>query len=211
MIPRSIDEVCDPRTAALIVYDMQVGVVSQIADGGRIVAAVARVLDAARQGGYRVFFTRHQWLPNRYAGVAQLRRAMIWQHKSDPSETDPFFRTGSENWQIVPELAPLSDEVTIDKITMSCFSGTYLDIALRDAGINSFIIAGIALEVGVEPTVRHALDLNYIPIVVTDACGYGDVNARDRSLATLSYTGEVLTADTQAISQLLLDSNVSVS
>lgn len=211
MIPRSVDEICDPRRTALIVYDMQAGVVSQIANGSQIVAAVGRIVEAARRGGYRIYFTRHQWLPNRYAGVAQLRRAMIWQHKSNPSETHPFFNIGSVDWQIVPELAPLNDEVTIDKITMSCFSGTYLDIALRDAGIDSFIIAGIALEIGIEPSVRHALDLNYIPVVVPDACGYGDVNARDRSLAMLAYTGEVLTTDTNTISQLLLDSSVSVS
>ena len=54
----------------------------------------------------------------------------------------------------------------IDKITMSAFEGTFLDIAFRDCGINSFVIVGIALEVGIEPTVRHGMDLGYIPVVV---------------------------------------------
>jgi nicotinamidase-related amidase len=58
---------------------MQVGIVSQIADGRQVVERVGRVLQAAREGGYRVFFTRHMSLPNEVAGVIQLRTAMAWQ------------------------------------------------------------------------------------------------------------------------------------
>jgi biuret amidohydrolase len=69
---------------------------------------------------------------------------------------------------------------------MSAFEGTWLDIALRDCGINSFIVVGVATEVGIEPTVRHGADLGYIPMVVTDACGAGNNEAAARSLEALS-------------------------
>jgi biuret amidohydrolase len=92
----------------------------------------------------------------------------------------------------VPELEPHDGEVIIDKITMSAFEGTFLHLAMRDAGIDSFLIAGIALEIGIEPTVRHGPDLNYIPVVVSDACGSKTEELKDRSLATLNETGEVL-------------------
>ena len=49
---------------------------------------------------------------------------------------------------------------------MSAFEGTFLDVALRDLGVNSFAICGIATEIGIEPTVRHGADLGYIPVVV---------------------------------------------
>jgi nicotinamidase-related amidase len=52
-----------------------------------------------------------------------------------------------------------------------------LDIALRDCGVNAFIIVGIATEIGIEPTVRHGADLGYVPIIVTDACGAGSLGA----------------------------------
>ena len=45
---------------------------------------------------------------------------------------------------------------------------------LRDCGVRAYIIAGVALEVGIEPTVRHSADLGYVPVVVRDACGGGD-------------------------------------
>jgi nicotinamidase-related amidase len=191
-IPEQLGELCTPGRAALIIYDMQAGIVPQIGNGREIVDGCRELLAAARQRGLRVFFTRHLFLPNRIAGVGQLRRAMAWQRKSDPAETKPLFTSGSPSWQIVPELAPQEDECVIDKIAMSAFEGTYLDLAMRDAQLQVFIIAGIALEVGIEPTVRHGMDLNYIPIVVSDLCGSKTEQARRRSLSTLQETGEAI-------------------
>lgn len=191
-IPTTLDEVCHPSRTALIVYDMQVGIVSQLATGRAITERVQQVLQAARDGGFRVFFTRHMSLPNEVAGVSQLRRARVWQGVDRAANTKPAFPRDSHQFQIAPEIAPLPGEAIVDKITMSAFAGTYLDIALRDCGINSFGIVGIALEVGIEPTVRHATDLGYLPIVVTDACGSGDRVAGERALAGLAFAGDAL-------------------
>ena len=114
-----------------------------------------------------------------------------------------FIPHGSPAFHIVPELAPREDEVVVDKITMSAFEGTYLNLAMRDAGVDCFLIAGIALEIGIEPTVRQALDLNYIPVVITDACGSKTEELKKRSLETLEETGEILTATTANIVTLL--------
>ena len=202
-IPSGLEEVCVPSRAALLIYDMQVGIVPQIQEGRQIVDQCAELLAAAREGGFRIFFTRHVSLPNQAAGVGQFRRAMIWQRTSEPADTRPFFTQGSPSWQIVPELAPRAGEVVIDKITMSAFEGTFLNIALRDAHLQAFLIAGIALEIGIEPTVRHGMDLNYIPILVSDACGSATPAAKERSLTTLNETGEVLVAATSAVSSAL--------
>jgi nicotinamidase-related amidase len=182
---------------------MQVDIVSQIAEGPVIVQRVSSVLDAARQGDYRVFFTRHMSLPNEVAGVTQLRTAMAWQHVDKVERVRPPFLREAPGFPIAPELAPLPIEAVVDKITMSAFAGTYLDIALRDCGINSFVILGIAMEVGIEPTVRHAMDLGYIPVIVTDACGYGNREAAERSLATLQFAGGSLQTDTASIIEVL--------
>jgi len=190
-IPDQLVDVCTPARSALIVYDMQVGIVPQISAGREIVALCHRLLEAARIGGYRIFFTRHFFLPNAVAGVGQLRRAMVWQHTKKPEETRPFFLQGSPPWEIVPELAPREGEVVIDKITMSAFEGTFLNLAMRDAHLDCFIIAGIALEVGLGPTVRQGLDLNLCPVLVTDACGSKTADAREHTMATLKETGEV--------------------
>jgi nicotinamidase-related amidase len=202
-IPLTLAEVCHPRRTAVLVYDMQVGIVSQISDGHHVVERVRSVLQAAREGGYRVFFTRHMSLPNEMAGVTQLRTAMAWQRVDRVDRVKPAFLRDTPGFQITPELAPLPTEGVIDKITMSAFVGTPLDIALRDCRINSFVIVGIALEVGIEPTVRHGMDLGYIPVLVSDACGYGNQAAAERSLATLAFAGGSLQSDSATVIQVL--------
>jgi biuret amidohydrolase len=191
-IPQSLKEACDPARLALIVYDMQVGILSQIADGDAVTANVAAVLRAARKAGVRILFSRHLSLPKELMGVSQLRMAMAWQRVGSVEEVRPWFLRDSPGFQLLPEMTPRESEAVFDKITMSAFEGTPLDIALRDCGVNAFLIAGVATEVGIEPTVRHGADLGYIPIVVTDACGAGHADAAERALASLRYAGDAL-------------------
>jgi nicotinamidase-related amidase len=198
-IPEQLQDTCTPSKCALLIYDMQVGIVPQISEGAAIVAQCRQLLGTAREKGFRVFFLRHFFLPNHLAGLGQLRRSMIWQRLTDPLKIKPMMTQGSPGYQIVPELAPREDEVVIDKITMSAFEGTFLNIALRDAHLESFVIAGIALEIGIEPTVRQSLDLNYLPIVVTDACGSKTLELKEHSLATLKDTGEVMACTTAEV------------
>jgi nicotinamidase-related amidase len=202
-IPRTLEDVCDPRRLALLVYDMQVGVVSQLPTGAEITRRVATVLQAARGAGIRTFFTRHMWLPKEAAGVAQLRTAMAWQRVEHVADVQSQLLRDSPGFQLVPEVTPRANEAIFDKITMSAFVGTPLDIALRDCGINAFAIVGVALEVGIEPTVRHATDLGYIPVGVTDACGSRDQAAAERALASLAFAGGSLQTDSATISTLL--------
>src|SRR5215468_11590215 len=202
-IPQNLSEACNPRRTALLVYDMQVGIIRQIPNGLEIVSRVRLVLEAARTAGVRVFFMRHMSLPKEAAGVSQLRMAMAWQRVKTVAEVKPWFLRDAAGFQLVSELNPLPSEVIFDKITMSAFEGTPLDIALRDCGINSFIIVGVATEIGIEPTVRHGADLGYLPIVVTDACGAGHAEAAERALASIRFMGDAIITDTQSIRDTL--------
>ena len=80
---------------------------------------------------------------------------------------------------------------------------TLLFLTLRDCGIRSLILAGIALEIGIEPTCRHAADLGIIPILVRDACGAGNPEAADKCVATLEHMGDTIITDLNTISELL--------
>jgi biuret amidohydrolase len=198
-IPETLADALRPDTLALIVYDMQAGVVGQIAGGDRVVANVRRLLDAARARGVRTIFMRHYSMPRALAGVYQLRQAKVWQRKARAADTQPLIPHGSPGFQLVEELRPTADEAVLDKITMSAFEGTPLDIVLRDCGVRCCLIAGVALEVGIEPTARHAADLGYIPVVARDACGAGNAEAAERSLASLAFAGDAIIADTEEI------------
>jgi nicotinamidase-related amidase len=198
-IPETLEDALQPATLALVVYDMQVGVLGQIADGDRVLANVLRVLAAARERRVRTVFLRHYFMPTDLQGVYQLRQAKVWQRKDRAADTTPLIPYGSPGFELVPELEPRAGEPVIDKITMSAFEGTPLDIVLRDCGVRAFLICGVALEVGIEPTVRHSADLGYVPVVVRDACGAGDASAARRSLETLAFAGDALIADTDDV------------
>jgi nicotinamidase-related amidase len=198
-IPESLEDALDPATLALVVYDMQVGVLAQVADGDRVLANVLRVLEAARERGVRTVFVRHYFMPTALQGVYQLRQAKVWQRVGRAADTSPLIPHGSPGFELAPELAPRGDEAVIDKITMSAFEGTPLGIVLRDCGVRSYLIAGVALEVGIEPTVRHSADLGFIPVVVRDACGAGDAEAAARSLDALAFGGDAMLASTDDV------------
>jgi Isochorismatase family len=87
--PESLDDALRPTTLALVVYDMQVGILRQIANSDRVLANVLRVLAAARERRVRTMFLRHYSMPTELAGVFQLRQAKIWQRKAHASETRP--------------------------------------------------------------------------------------------------------------------------
>jgi nicotinamidase-related amidase len=202
-IPQTLEEVCDPRRVALLVYDMQVGILSQIRNADDITQQVLKVLTAARNAGVRVFFSRHLSLPKELMGMFQFRMAMAWQGTGSPEQVQPWFLRDNPSFQIVPELAPRPSEGIFDKLTMSAFEGTWLDFALRDCGINAFIIVGVATEIGIDPTARHGADLGYIPIGVTDACGAGNEEAAKRSIENLRFAGDTLITDTETICDVL--------
>lgn len=198
-IRQALEDVCDPTSLALIVYDMQVGIVSQIENGRQITDRVIQVLEAARKAGIRVFFTRHMSLPRNLMGAFQFRTAMAWQRVKSAEEVKPWFLRDSPGFHLVPEMSPQPSEAILDKITMSAFEGTPLDLALRDCGISAFAIAGIAMEIGIEPTVRHGADLGFIPVVIKDACGYGHRDAAERSIASLEFAGDALLTSVDAL------------
>jgi nicotinamidase-related amidase len=202
-IPGSLEEIITPQNTALIIYDMQAGITRQIRNGEEITQRVSRVLAAARAAGVRTFFTRHMSLPKELMGAFQCRTAMAWQRTDSMEKVKPLFLRDSPAFQIIPDLGPRPSEGIVDKITMSAFEGTYLEIALRDCGIRSFIIVGIALEIGIDPTCRQGADLGFWPILVQDACGAGNEEAANHSLASLKHMGDTTVTDVETICGLL--------
>jgi hypothetical protein len=64
--------------------------------------------------------------------------------------------------------------------------------------IGALAMVGIAMEVGIEPTARHAADLGIIPVMIEDACGAGHADAAQRSCEALHFAGDALMTDTEA-------------
>src|SRR5262249_31130290 len=157
----------------------------------------------ARAAGVRIVYSRHYNVPLGWAGAGQLRMAKTWQRASRASELKAVLQHGSAEFQIVDGLAPRPEDVVLDKVTMSAFEGTPLAMLMRDLGLSSVLLAGIALEVGIEPTARHGADLGFIPVVVHDACGFGHAEAARRSLDALKFAGDTVLTDLASLCNVL--------
>jgi biuret amidohydrolase len=196
-VPRTLAEACRPERLALVVYDMQGGILAQIDDRERVVSRVREVLDIARGRGIRTFFTRHVTLPPELMGAAQLRLWRTWQRVGRLEDIRSPFPPDAPQTQIVPELAPTPQEAVFDKLTFSAFVGSPLELALRGSGVLAVAVVGVATEIGIEPTVRHAGDLGFVPVVITDACAAGDKAAGARAMQTLEFLGDALITDVE--------------
>src|SRR5690242_783376 len=202
-VPKTLDEICRPDRLALLIYDMQVGILGQIADADRVVANVQQALEAARAAGVRTYFTRHVTLPVELMGVAQLRMWRTWQRVERVEDVTSPFLPDAPQTQIIPELAPTDKEAVLDKLTLSAFAGTPLELALRGAEVQALAVVGVATEIGIEPTVRHAGDLGFIPVVLTDACAPGNAEAGARAIESLRFLGDAVLTDVAQFSAAL--------
>jgi biuret amidohydrolase len=190
----SLEDVADRSQLALVVYDMQAGIAGRLPGVTPVLDNVVRVLAAARQAQLRVFFMRHTSLPVEVAGAGQLRAGRTLQRTASYADVTAAFLPGSPAHEIVPELAPLASEGVLDKLGMSAFASSALDFALRDCGLRAVAIVGAVLELGIAPTVRHAIDLGYLPVVIGDACYTFEHN--EETLTALARSCPVLDTKT---------------
>lgn len=187
-IPDSVAEMCRSDRAAVLVYDAQEGILAHVRDREAVVGRIADLLAAARASNVPVIYVRHVSLPPRHMGVTALRTAMAWQRLARAEDVAWAFPPGAPHTQLVEELAPVDGEPVFGKLGMSAFVGTPLEAVLRDRRITTLVMVGAVLEIGIEPTARHAADLGLLPVVVTDACGVVEPEAAERSIASLDYS-----------------------
>jgi ureidoacrylate peracid hydrolase len=91
---------------------------------------------------------------------------------------------GSWEQKVIEEIAPRPEDYIIPKYRWSTFHQTYFDLALRSRGIDTMIISGGAVDVGVASTVYSARDHDYNIIIVRDACS----NSHEDSMAAFMDT-----------------------
>lgn len=173
------------RQSALLVVDVQVGVVADAWERDRVVGNVALAVRRARDAGVPV----------------------IWvQHEDDDLQPD------TPPWQWVPELQPRADEARIHKRYNSAFEATGLLELLDKQEVSHILLAGAATNWCIRATAYGALDRGFDVTLLSDAHTTGDIElAPDRrvearvvvddlnlALRWLSYPGRVNAVATAA-------------
>jgi nicotinamidase-related amidase len=130
-----------PNTA-LLVIDVQNGVVGAAHERDAIVANVANLVDKARQE----------------------RVPVVWVQHSDEQTV-----RGSDNWRIVPELAPGDAEPLVEKHYGDSFEDTTLEAVLSDLGVGRLVVVGAQTDACVRSTLHGAFVRGYDATLVSDA------------------------------------------
>ena len=138
-----------PNTA-LLVIDVQNGVVGEAYDRDSIITNIATLIDKARAAGVDV----------------------VWiQHNSDE------LPTGSDSWQFVPELVRRESEPLVQKAYGDSFEETELELVLAGRGIGSLLISGAQTDACIRSTLHGAIARGYDATLVADAHTTEDLTA----------------------------------
>jgi ureidoacrylate peracid hydrolase len=105
---------------------------------------------------------------------------------------------GSEDAQVLREIAPGDDEMIFRKTLCSVFISSNIDYVLRNLGVRSLIVTGIVTDQCVESAARDACDLGYLATLVTDGCTTASAERHEQSLLGIrgycrQTTAELLT------------------
>jgi nicotinamidase-related amidase len=139
-----------PNTAVLII-DVQVGVVAKAHARDAVVANLARLVETARAAGAPVVWVQHH------------------------DETN--LAKGAEPWRIVPELSPETDEPVVEKTFPDSFEETQLEAILADLGVGRLVVAGAQTDACIRSTLHGALTRGYDVTLVADAHTTEDLSA----------------------------------
>jgi len=179
--PEPID--VDFDRSAIIVVDMQNAFASKggtldiagvdLADAPRVVRTIRSTVDAGRAAGVPIVYLQMAYKsdlsdaggprsPNSYKELA------MHLMNAKPELKGKLLTEGSWDGALVDELAPKPGDLVVTKTRYSGFAGTTLDSQLRMREIQFLFFAGIAANVCVESTLRHAYFLDYWPILISD-------------------------------------------
>lgn len=156
--------------SALLVMDVQQGIVERIGNDPGYLARVGRAIGAARAAGIPVIYvvvgfrTGHPEVSPRNKSFSALAGAGAGAGFSD----------GDPTARIHPDVAPEEGDIVVTKKRVSAFAGSDLDMVLRARGTDSLVLAGIATSGVVLSTLRQAADLDFGLTVLDDCCADGD-------------------------------------
>ncbi len=165
--------------SALVVWDVQEALVAAIFNKDEFLANLTRIIEKTRGLGIPIFYSKITPLPEKFE--SPLRRASGFG-KFEPGD-------------VVKEVYPEKNDTVINKNTASFFIGTNFELMLRNAGINTIYFTGIATEMGVETSARHAQNLGFIPVIIQDAVSSRDKEAHERSLKNLARMMPIITTN----------------
>jgi nicotinamidase-related amidase len=194
-VPLSLPEFIEPKTTALVMWDMQKGLAGKAWNTKEVQAAAAKLIRAADDAGVLVIWSRHILPPLDLTVGPFLLFLMKKQNVDHPEKLVPFMQRGMEDTEFLDGFEPAPHHLVIEKSMPSLFVDTPLDLRLKARGIKTIAIGGVATDIGVEFTARHATACGYYCVIAEDASGAYTPQAHHRSIEYLRTAFPVTSSD----------------
>jgi len=151
----------------------------------RVIPNIQRLLTFFRQAGRPVIYlTLGFSLPGRQDGLGLLRQ--IDDDLAGHLTHGPLVRRGSRANTVIEPIAPLEDELVINKTSMGAFNSTSIDQVFRNLAVSGIVVTGVSTECCVATTARDAADRGYRVLLVEDACTAVTPYLQESSLVTFA-------------------------
>ena len=155
------------QNTALLVMDMQVGILGMLPDTATLLGNVAKAIASARNKKIPVIYVT--------VGFRQGSPEINMNNKGFAASKERFANANMEEFMKVhADIAPQAGEVTVIKRRVSAYTGSDLEVILKAFGIQHIVLTGIATSGVVLSTLREAADKDYRITVIADCCADGD-------------------------------------
>ncbi len=173
-ITKEIKDYLKPEKTALLIWDVQNRLVHNIFNTDSFLEKNRNIISAARKLKIPVIFSKITPLPEKFESPLRklLMRNRFASMKDVPNGMDFT-------------IEPAAEDIVIPKSTASMFIGTNFEQLLRNAGITTIAITGIATEYGVESTARDANNRGFLSVILKDAVSSFNEESHGRSLENL--------------------------
>lgn len=193
-----------PDRTALVIIDMQRDFcqsggygsesdAAAVARFGGLIPAIDRVLQAARQTGLEVIFTREGHLPD-LSDITPAKMQRSLAYGSPYGTRGPMGRVlirGEYGHDVVDALKPAPGEPIVDKPGYGAFHSTPMEQILRDRGIEDLIFTGVTTDVCVFSTLREAVDRGFRCLTLEDCTDAFTPGMREASLTMIESEGGI--------------------
>jgi nicotinamidase-related amidase len=162
----------DPARTALVVFDMLEAYRGRLEEAGTIKPA-QRLIAGCRDLGVVIAYARadHRGDGSDFAQTQTDVDPYFRPWGPDnPVPTRPPHAGGSPGYMVIEELAPQPNDYDVPKHRWSAFHGTHLELSLRSRGVDSILLIGGSVHVGIASTAFEARDKDFQVTVVRDCC-----------------------------------------
>ena len=185
-------EVVEPKHTGLLLWNFSPDLITRCFNGATVLSNTRALVAQARQTGVRLLYSKPGPLNWETLGAPMLRMRLKQLRIADPNGSDWLVQNSIEKNAFAEGLEPAKDDIGFEKFAPNAFLGTGFEWWLRKHRLKTLLLAGAALETGIDGTARDSLNLGYYTVIVRDCVGSPFRDTYDAALKSLERIFDVV-------------------